>query len=787
MTDNKTLRKVLLASTILSLIGSGAAVADPEDTPPLSGQETARTLDTVIVQARREDEDQQSVPIAVTTLSGDALNENTAGSISDLQRLMPSMQITLGPSGQQDFTIRGSFGALGVDPAVVTYVDDVPVNSRAIVYSLFDLESVQQLKGPQGTLFGRNSTGGAVLFVSKRPQFDETGGYVRGRVGNLKEQRAEGALNIPISANLAMRVAGEIEKRDGTSESVSVNGLDFENRDNKALRASILWQPSDKIENYTQVTHYRVRENRYANEIITLAGPCTGPTTPAVSCIYQSPFNSFFGTGDIRAYFEQQQSLPEGKTVADDPTLDNIDRDSITNTFEIDLGALSIRNISYYGDVDFAFSRDYDGTPVDIIDLYTTNHAETFYTETYAFGDLFNDLVDWRLGAVYSSEETKQSETQRIFVLPVSLTDPRTTNSRTDFKSNALFGQLTTDLSAMLSGLSLTTGYRYTWDDRKVVTSVFQGQPTVNCGLQVLPIPSTGPVAVPGADLATCSRPLSSKFEDYNYNVTLDWQAMDNLLLYVATRRGYKTGSFNLFEPNTSLAEYAPEIVEDVELGVKADWTWSGVPIRLNAALFSAEYSNIQTQTVAIDPNTGSVTILILNKDPVTGQSSLATIDGYELEVQAAPTSWLDVSAFYSKLDATYDRFIVPSSRIDLSGDSVGGVVPETFGVSAETRWALDSNIGSELSVAASYYSSSRPQSNATSLTIPDGKQSVDARISLRNIFGSSADLAIYGKNLGDEVNCATNPLVTGALTQTCPDPRTYGIELVYRFGSEAN
>ncbi|MBB6125313.1 TonB-dependent receptor [Sphingobium subterraneum] len=746
--------------------------------------ETDEWIPDIIVQARRTSENQQAVPLAVSTVEGDRLRQAAASSVSDIQRLVPSLQIQQGATGQQDFTIRGSFGGFGVDPAVITYIDEVPIDARTLVYGLFDLQSLQQLKGPQGTLFGRNSTGGAVLFFSSRPDPENLGGYATLRYGNLDERRAEGALNIPVTPHLAVRVAGQLERRDGYIRSVTVPSLDFENRHNGALRASVLWEPSSVVENYTQFTHYRVRENRNPQRITALATPCTGPTTPAPTCLYQPPFSTILGTDNILPYFLQQQALSSHRTVADDPHRDDVDRDSITNSLTLKLGGINLRNILYYGDVNVGWNRDYDGTPARVIDSFYDDHIQTTYVETQIYGTLFSDRLNWRIGGVYSKDKGNQSQTTTLFPLPLSLSTPKTTRARTNFVSKALFAQASYDLSDLLRGVTVTAGYRYTWDDRSIKTTVFQGAPVQQCGLQTLPVPTTGPVPYPNTDLTTCTRFLKKSFKDYNINASVDWKITDRILTYVATRRGYKTGSFNNFESNPALASYSPEIVTDIEGGLKADWKVGSMPVRTNIAVFRSKYDNIQTSTVSINPSSGDVTVIVLNTDPLTGLSSKATIKGFEIEVNAAPTRWLQLSGFYSKIRAKYDRFVVPGVNLDISGQNVAGVFPETYGATAQLDIPVNGPVES-IGATVSYYYRAKPLTNATTTVDTGHSSSIDARVSARNLFGSGVDVAIFGKNLGDKIACATNTLVAGALTDTCSEPRTYGIELGIRFGGK--
>lgn len=781
--------KSTTALSCLSLIITAAAAPAA---PALAQDQSTQTndavqLDEVVVQARRANESQQDVPVAITAVTAAALERESVTSVTELQRLVPSMQITQAADGNRNFTIRGSFSGFSNDPSVITYIDEVPVNARAFVYDIFDLRSVQQLRGPQGTEFGRNSTGGAVLLFSQRPDLDGPSGYATGTLGNFNERRLEGAVNIPLSETLAFRLAAEVERRDGFIESVNGPKLDYDNRDNMSFRGSVLWQPTDQIQNLTYVNRYRVRERRYPNQMVSLAGPCTGPTTPAPVCLYQPPFNTLLGVGNVREFFDQQQTLNSDQAVATADYNDDADRTSIHNIFDYGGDRLSFHNVTSLSRTKVAFSRDFDGTPVDIIAYGVEETTDSFYSDSYLSGKLINDRLEWRVGGLYSQDDADFFQVYDVFHFPVSATNPKVTTAESQNKSTALYGRINYDFSDWVEGLSLTAGYRYTWDDRTSDARVFLGTPTQVCGLQTLPVPPTGPVPLPNTDLATCTRSQSVDFSDDNYNITLNWKPTSDLLIYAATRKGYKTGGFNVFQTDPTLSQYEPEVVRDVEVGFKVDWRLGPVPLRTNVAYFDSNYTNVQSQVVLQNPSNGAVDILVLNKDIATGVRSEASISGFEIEQSAALTSWLDVSVFYSDLDATYDQFRISANNLNLAGQPVAGVIPTTFGASANLSVPLTS-VADELQFSASYSRTGAAQSNAASAEVGSGRETVNARISLRGLFrngafGDGLDLSIFAKNLGDKVFCSFNPVVAGALTATCSEPRTFGVELGVRFG----
>ncbi len=749
-----------------------------------STTDNARTgLEDIVVVARRSSESQQKVPVAVTTVTAEALTSAAVSGSADIQRLVPSLQILQGFTGQTDYLIRGSFEGFGSDPSVITYQDDVPLDSRILEYATFDLSSVQQLKGPQGTLFGKNGVGGAVLFLSQKPILENFGGYLDARYGNYNERRFEGAVNIPVGDTLAFRIAGEYERRDGTITSITVPGLGFNDRNNWAIRGSALWAPSDSFENYLQLTTYRVTENRTPLQAASIAGPCTSPFTPALSCVYTPPFNSFFGADNLKGYVDQQLAAGYSKTTQSSKSYDNVARDSVTDTFTLKLGAFNVRNTIYYGQNRILFGQDWDGTPANVFQATIKSRDTNFYNETQVYGKALSDRLDWRLEAVYSDNTETQRTQGSIFAVLSPTGSPSDQTSNTDFKSYAVFGQATYDLSDWIHGLSLTAGFRNTWDDRTLVAQNFGGSPVPICQYQFLP--ATSPATYyPNTDPATCTLRLTLKSNSYNYNFTASWQATDRILLYAATRRGYVAGSFNAIPPpnQPALNSYAPEIVKDVEVGLKSDWRVAGIPVRANIAVFDSWYTDIQVSQTIIDPATGRVSVVVENRDPATGQSNKAKINGFEAEGSAMPLPWLTLSGFYSRVWATYTQFILTTGQ-SLAGQNVYGVIPETWGVTVNAELPIAGPFD-HLNLMGSYYQAAPGLSNITITEVPPKVASFDGRLEATNVFGSKANVALYAKNIGKHSSCLIDLVLTGEPTRRCGEPRTYGVEVRWKFGA---
>lgn len=253
-----------VSTASIALVGAIPATAqtapvDASQPDPAAETTDQSPIDEIVVTARRESERAQDVPISLTAFSQDTIRAKGINSATDLQNFTPSLTVLGDVSrNQETYAIRGLGGnggaGTGSGPGVVAYFAEVPTSASG-PGNFYDLASLQVLKGPQGTLFGRNTTGGAVLLEPAHPKMNIVEGYADVTVGNLKRRSAQGALNIPIVDDvLAIRVAGQLDKRDGYVHD-AVTGVDYLNRNNFSLRLGIQFNPSDSISSYTAVSY----------------------------------------------------------------------------------------------------------------------------------------------------------------------------------------------------------------------------------------------------------------------------------------------------------------------------------------------------------------------------------------------------------------------------------------------------------------------------------------------------------------------------------------------------
>jgi iron complex outermembrane receptor protein len=304
------------ATSLLALACAQAALAQGGDQPMASNPSG---LEEIVVTARRREEKLQSVPLAITALNAHDLEEHEVQTTTDLQHLVPSFTVNVGALYRDSlsYTLRGQGSTQG--PSVVVYFAEVPsVANGSGPGQYYDLESVQVLKGPQGTLFGRNTTGGAVLFEPQKPTNDFEG-YAKLTLGNYNWHEAEGAVNVPIvSDKVLLRVAGNVKERDGFTKDVGpfFNGKDYDNVDYWAGRASLTIRPTDDLENYAVFSSIYNHNNGPGSSLLvvnpnfrfgTLLGlPITlggnGPTPASLATNFAANFAAAKAAGRFSAY-----------------------------------------------------------------------------------------------------------------------------------------------------------------------------------------------------------------------------------------------------------------------------------------------------------------------------------------------------------------------------------------------------------------------------------------------------------------------------------------------------
>ena len=790
-----------LGTGTLMIIAGGwtqAALAQNADDPAASSASNARgELQEVVVSARRHEERLESVPVSVSALSAQALAEQKVQSELDLQSTTPGLTVTQTSSNQLNFSLRGQARDQdsGSSPAVLTYFDEFQssaINSTA----LFDLQSVQVLKGPQGTLFGRNATGGAILYEAVRPgrQLD---GYLRASGGNYSDREAEGAINVPFGDVAALRIAAEYQKRDGFQHNLLL-GIDPASVDDRNFRASLLLSPTEQLENltilqYGQYGGYSVAAriaNAYPIGSINMSrlcidsaslGVCHLNTTAAT--LYGPPGYLVFGqfpSPQVPGYkgildFINKQNSQDFYDVTDTRTNahDAHQRMAINKTTYTFSKAAVLKNITGYNK---ALSRDQTddvGAPYEVLQIAGPNgEGHTYVSKQYSeelqlMGLAANDRLNYIFGGYYGRDDFEENLPTVVGAdfVPI-IGAPIAPFTRAHFRlqdiSKAGYFQGSYEL---IPGMHATAGFRETWES---VTIVHLADDTY-----------TPP------DVGNATQRLHKP----SWTVGLDYQVTPGTLLYVTQRGSYRAGGFNGTSnvPNPANPsgpnlnnEFQPETTWDVEIGSKFAGTLGGMPTRLTLAAYDQMTKDIQR-------------VAFYGIAAQTRNVNKARTTGVEFESQLELARWLQVGVNYAYTNARYTdghSSVVDSAGIHPVIFGPFGFTPTQTG-SAYVRLVekLSAGRGELVARGDVYAQSGFYYSNLADTYTPDtrigGYALMNLRLEWNDICGSKVSVSAWGRNLADRQYLVGGFALGAAvgLNSTLPGvPRTYGADVSVKF-----
>ncbi|MET0361397.1 MAG: TonB-dependent receptor [Sphingobium sp.] len=629
---------------VLAMAGMLPQVASAQQ-GAVSAQEDDSGVADIVVEARKRAERLQDVPIAVTALSGEALTAQSVQSFRDIQAQTPSLSITP-VSGDRNATavsLRGQTQTdvlLTVDPAVGIYLDGVNISKTLSteMSNLIDVDRIEVLKGPQGTLFGRNTTGGAINLFYKQPT-DKFEGKVTLRTDEYFRRGGSAILNVPIASNLALRVVGQYDKRDGYGRN-RFNGQQVGgDLDGGSARAALRWNATDDVEvvlrgdynkSNTSTLPWQFAGIRSPSSLLTVTGP-QGATLAGL-------LNQNVDPRDINHNFGSQsrvQSYGGSGTV------------SIRLSDSIDF-----KSITAYRVLDRFTKHDLDASPYNLIHVMQPTHQEVFTQEAQLSGVSLDERFNWIVGAFYS-RETGTDGTRTINYNTTTNVDGLTTNVTDGYVVNSSIAGFAQATFKVTEEFSLTGGLRYTKDNKLLDSRNRIDRPLgtyVSCNL---PVTFTGVAPTQAACLAH----LTQGYENVSYMATADYKPRDGFLAYLRTARGYKAGGFNLrggafpqtFQP------FQPETVTDYEIGLKTDWF--DRKLRVNLAAYLSKYNGIQRTIIVPSGQVSPPTLTVVQN------AAKGTIKGAEAEVTAVPVPGLTLRGTLGYVDAKYDQYV--SNSVD--------------------------------------------------------------------------------------------------------------------------
>jgi iron complex outermembrane receptor protein len=738
----------------LAAVPAGSALAQAAAAPDTGA------LEEVVVTAQKRAESLQSVPVSVTALTGEQLGALKLSDTSAIAQTVPNLQVN-GIVGESTpvFSLRGvsmfdySFNQ---SSPVAAYLDEVYKGNFAIFgVELYDVERVEVLRGPQGTLYGKNTTGGAINFITRKPTFD-TNGYIKAGFGNYNRQEVEGALNLPVVADrLAIRVAATYTKADGWFRNVLPGKPDLEGVDQWGARVSVLWKATDSLEFILR--HSRSKQNPYNYGIYARPGP-----DGVGFGVYDPPY---FRT-NLRNDQIAQDYTPKRRQ--------DVDATELTTNWSI-TPKLTLTAITSYDHGTLFNPEGTDGSPIDVVKIPyfgRTNQVTQDLRLTTANDGPFNAIF----GAYYQHEKIYNSTELQIFTgLDVN------GDGVIDFNDCALgfpaackvgnsFDQIRnswaayTDMSFALNPeWKLRAGLRYNHDNGALRNFISQAR-----GVDNVPVLNL----IPG-DPVNLDATLSNDVRNtaWTGRLGVDWTPTQDLLAYASYSRGYRSGAFSAqaFFSISEATAAKPETIDSIEVGLKSKWADGRV--QLNGALFHYQYKN--QQIIDVQPD---LTQPLKNLDK-------SKIDGGELELVARPVRPLTLRLGLGWLDAKLQDAVLRGG-IQLKGNKLPNAPDLSGTFSADWEAAEFHGAGLLLHVDGSYVGKQFFEPFNLDRLAQPAYTLVNARVAVHG-GDDRWEVAAWGKNLTDKFYLTTAAdLLSGFGFDYFHRgaPRTYGMEATYRF-----
>lgn len=701
-----------------------------------------RGLDEIVVTATRSSESLSRVAASITAVSEADLG---AGKIQDVASLASSIpNLSVGDQfGVNRIFIRGiglTSIDLGADGGVAFLQDGAQIaRPAAQLAGFYDLQQVEVLRGPQGTLYGRGATAGAINLITKKPTA-ELDGYARATYGNYNNIGLEAAVGGPVSGDKIMaRVAGKFENRDGYGVN-EFTGNDIDNRDAYAFRSSLLFAPSAVVEVLISGEYFNENDNNYAFHYF---GPTVAPENALGALLGgESLFTVAAANGkkaNIRNIFSDQEPLNQREGY------------SFTGSIEYTPGDWSIKSISSYHNLERFNRADLDGSNVNVFGKIDYDETSETYSQEFV-ANYQGEKFDAIFGAMYFKEDLIGSVSVPLtnlgllFGLPADTFDDETFLQQGKVAIDA-YGLYAQGSYKLTDQLKVTLGGRFSHEKRRG-TGTFEF-------------------------LGLVSTDKAKSWNAFTPTLTVNYQANDDTLIYGSVTRGFKSGAINVGSQNDVID---PEFVWSYELGLKT--SSADNRLQANIAGFYMDYSNLQVGFV--DETSVVATI----------NAASARNYGFEAELRAKPVNGLTLELFGTYLNAKYSEFENGDFRqgfaiVDLSGKRLSNA-PE-FSFRAGADYDIPLSMPGKLNIRGEINWQDRVF--FTEFNTADATQGAYALINAGLRYSSEDDrwsAEIWGRNLTNELvltnNIITAPLFNSVRVGSVSPPRTYGVTIGMNF-----
>ena len=753
--------KTTTGDIIIPDSGQVRVIFNPTASKPFESYVAA--LESVTVTAQRVEESLQKVPIAVTAISARDTEVKMILNLQQMSQEVPNLYMdkNTGTSSGSRAALRG----IGEDESFFTsdtpvgiYVDDIYIpRQTGAMFDLYELERLEVLRGPQGTLYGRNTTAGAIRFISKQPTVGQTRANIEGIFGQFARTDGRGSLNAPLGKKAAVQLAGMVRKHEGYDLN-KVNGAKVNDQDIWGVRGSLRLTPSSKFSALVTGDFLRERSTPGFAVAFVPQAPCLGTANPwpVVSSTNPCTTATSFGVGaiDLSQQLDGDSDIHTLNSDLTDP-INDLDQKGVSAALSWAVTpALTLKSVTGYRAMTNLLLLDADGRtgnflgiPAPAFHLYQDQSQNQWSQEFQAQGQP-NSHLRYLIGA-YFFHEHNQQRTENLIFNPLGRNNYWDTGLNTD--SRAGFGNMSYQLSEKLQ---VTAGGRFTSDTKDFNTAVFRpsGAPLVACVNGKTVVTGGGSRACTATDPAsatnfTVAKQVKKTWTAFTPRLAFDYQATPNVLAYASASRGFKSGAFDGRSNSAAaillLDAVNPERLWGYEAGIKSDLAQNR--LRINAALFYNDWKDLQ--------GTGT--------DPEGNfkRFSLGNVEtkGAELEVKTRPTSSVEISGQIGLLRTGF-KTINFNQRIECGPVGTGNAVLE-LKYSPHTSWGINArftpttpllgghfSIGGNVSHKGKYF-----QGTCNALAnSEDGYTIADASASWENKTGR-VRLAVMGENLSDE------------------------------------
>ena len=729
-----------ISTAIFSLSATQTVFAE-EATQAKQGEK----LEQIVITAQRRQQNLQEVAVAVTALSSEGIEKAGIHDMTDVATRVPGLTFAAFSPGQNIIALRGASSnddGAGTDSSVAVFVDDVYLGRVSNVNpELFDLERIEVLRGPQGTLFGKNTIGGAINIISKTPNETEFEGVIKAKVGNYGHKEIGGLITGPLNENWAGKLSFNTRKRDGWVDNLVLNKKQKD--DNAQIARGQLQYKDDSFTALFSADYSQLDVEDSARIPVNTGHPddpaiwtTNIPGSYSDLCAGRGADCS---AGPVDGYTKQKSWGVSAKL-----------------TWALDNGELT--SITAYRESENDWNMDSTGTILLGLNDDIDDVSEQFTQELRWVSEI-GDNIHYVTGLWYSNEDTDRTECFNILgngsdctpVADGAASDSDWYRQVNETTSYAVFGQVDWQVA---EDLTWTVGGRYSYDEKEIDNDS-----------------KAGAVASIGVIPSTFKNTVKDDWSAFTLKTSLSYKVTENTNVYFTYAEGFKSGGFAAAP--TSLVFTQPldqEESTNYEFGVKSDITDT---FRLNVSTFYTEYDGLQIQTFG-PLNAGDLGTF------QTFNAGDANVKGIELEATWLITDNLTLSGFYGYQDSEFEQTNIPGSAFPNQDGQDLLRTPEVK-YNFDLNYFIPMDNGDEVNASVNYRFTDEQRGELEPWAVQPEFNLLDASITWKN-SEDTLDITLWGKNLTDEEYISHVYTIASSVVAVFGEPRMYGVSATYRF-----